>query len=479
MGGTGEPTAETIEKGTSYTISTTVPAKTGYAFKGWATSTISSVDGELTVAYLPGETIDVVSSDMTLLAVWRASTYTVSFDRNYSTSSGGGSVVMSLRENSVSPSAVINNPNDSIVDTKIVTYGSPYGELPVVTRTGYTFEGWYTRATGGTKIESTTRVTAPRDHTLYAHWTAGTTTPTTVTVSFNYNGGSTVGVPYSRKDVTYGGTYGELPTATRTGYTFAGWYTAVNGGTRVTASTKVMNASNHTLYAHWTGNPITISYDANGGTGEPAAESGRIGTAYTISTTVPTRTDYTFKGWSTSSSATIASYTAGGTIPAESVVSDITLYAVWAQNNQAPNKPTVTQKTKTTSSITLNITGTDPDNDNLTYDIYMNGKKIGTTSKVASGATTTFATESNLLNYTLYRFYAIAKDTKGETTQGNEVTIRTYCPGTGASGCSISSDDKTCSECRGKGTVKCESQRWTWKNEYANNYRSLPRMLGI
>ena len=50
------------------------------------------------------------------------------------------------------------------------TYNSPYGELPVPTREGYKFEGWFTEAEGGTLVTSDTIVTATADHTLYAHW---------------------------------------------------------------------------------------------------------------------------------------------------------------------------------------------------------------------------------------------------------------------------------------------------------------------
>ena len=71
------------------------------------------------------------------------------------------------------------------------------------------------------------------------------------TVNFNANGGS---ISINNKTVTYGDTYGNLPTPTRAGYTFDGWYTSATGGTKVTASTKVTATSNHTLYAHWTCN---------------------------------------------------------------------------------------------------------------------------------------------------------------------------------------------------------------------------------
>lgn len=68
----------------------------------------------------------------------------------------------------------------------------------------------------------------------------------------------------------------------------------------------------------------TLTYNANGGSGEPKSVSGVMST--TISSTVPTRSGYDFLGWSTSSSATSASYIAGNAI---SLSSNITLYAVW------------------------------------------------------------------------------------------------------------------------------------------------------
>lgn len=70
------------------------------------------------------------------------------------------------------------------------------------------------------------------------------------TVNFNANGGN---VSTGYKQVTAGGTYGELPTPTRNGYTFDGWYTAASGGTRVTPATSVdLSDFQITLYAHWT-----------------------------------------------------------------------------------------------------------------------------------------------------------------------------------------------------------------------------------
>jgi uncharacterized repeat protein (TIGR02543 family) len=74
------------------------------------------------------------------------------------------------------------------------------------------------------------------------------------TVSFNANGGN---VSSTSKVVVFNYSYGNLPTPTRTGYTFDGWFTAASGGTQITSSSIFTNAGNQTLYAHWT--PITYT----------------------------------------------------------------------------------------------------------------------------------------------------------------------------------------------------------------------------
>ena len=87
--------------------------------------------------------------------------------------------------------------------------------------------------------------------------TATFTTVAIYTLTFNANGGS---VSEGSRRVVYGATYGTLPTPSRSGYTFNGWFTATNGGSQVSAGTK-MGASNTTIYAHWTQN-IDTSFQA-------------------------------------------------------------------------------------------------------------------------------------------------------------------------------------------------------------------------
>ena len=98
----------------------------------------------------------------------------------------------------------------------------------------------------------------------------------------------------------------------------------------ISSSTKVTANSDHTVYALWTPNTYTITYKANGGSGGPSSQSYKYapnGNIY-LSSDKPSKTGYTFMGWSESSSATSASYSPGqwwGTHNAN----NYTLYAVW------------------------------------------------------------------------------------------------------------------------------------------------------
>ena len=152
-----------------------------------------------------------------------------------------------------------------------------------------------------------------------------TTAKPVCTVTFDANGGS---VSTNSRKVNLGESIGTLPVATRTGYTFDGWYTHPSGGSQITEYSS-MSSSNQTLYAHWT--PITyeLRFDANGGAGAPAAQKGS--SSYTISSTQPSRSGYTFLGWSKNSSASSASYHAGDSIL---LSSNTTLYAVWRKNEE-------------------------------------------------------------------------------------------------------------------------------------------------
>lgn len=97
----------------------------------------------------------------------------------------------------------------------------------------------------------------------------------------------------------------------------------------------------------------TVSYNANGGSGAPSAQTKWYGETLTLSSTKPTRTNYTFKGWATSSSGSVA-YASGASYTANSA---ITLYAVWARAYTAPNPPTNVTATRTNDAV-LGVTWT-------------------------------------------------------------------------------------------------------------------------
>ena len=140
-----------------------------------------------------------------------------------------------------------------------------------------------------------------------------------VTLTLNANGGTIPqpvtgddwegGGATATKQVAYGSTYGNLPTPTREGYTFNGWFTAKADGSKVESSTPFTTASKHEIYAQWTANKYTVTADANGGT-IPTASGWTIengGATATKDVTydskygtlpTPTRDNYYFIGWS-------------------------------------------------------------------------------------------------------------------------------------------------------------------------------------
>lgn len=155
------------------------------------------------------------------------------------------------------------NPNGGRVSTKSknVTIGKTYGTLPTPTRTGYDFDGWYTKETGDTKVTETTTVGANPPATLYAHWTAKK-----YLVTLNANGGKidTTSGQVSTKSytATYVSKYNFLPRPIRTGgYNFDGWYTDQTNGTKVESDTTVTTTKDHILYAHWSLIPAKAPYD--------------------------------------------------------------------------------------------------------------------------------------------------------------------------------------------------------------------------
>ena len=226
-------------------------------------------DGKL---YAPG---DNVPAEVTTLTVqWTASTYTVTLNTN------GG----------------------TIADGKDVT-GYTYGvgaTLPTdVTRTGYTFKGWYDNEnlTGSPVTAISNTETGNKEY--WAKWEINQYT-------------ITVKPENGKADITITQDYGTAVTApadpTREGYTFTGWDKAIP---------ETMPAENMTITAQWAVNQYTVTFDTAGGS-EVAPITQDYGTTITAPE-APTKPGYTFKGWDKEIPATM---------PAE----NLTLTAQWTIN---------------------------------------------------------------------------------------------------------------------------------------------------
>jgi uncharacterized repeat protein (TIGR02543 family) len=130
--------------------------------------------------------------------------------------------------------------------------------LPAPARAGHTFSGWFTAASGGTRITTDTVFTA--NTTVFAQWTA-VPPPVTYTITFDPQGGS---VTPAQAVTGNNGRLTSLPTPARTGHTFNGWFTSASGGTRITTDT--VFTADTTIFAQWTPMTYTVTFDLAGGT---------------------------------------------------------------------------------------------------------------------------------------------------------------------------------------------------------------------
>lgn len=147
-----------------------------------------------------------------------------------------------------------------------------------------------------------------------------------------------------------------------------------------------------------------ITYNANGGTGAPGSQTKWKDQALTLSSTKPTRTGYSFLGWSTSSSATSATYSAGGSYTANSAA---TLYAVWKANtyvvkyNANGGNGAPANQTKTYGK-TLTLSSTKPTRANYNF------KGWGTSASATSAAYTAGGSYTANAAITLYAVWELA-----------------------------------------------------------------------
>ncbi|MDR3366581.1 MAG: leucine-rich repeat protein [Prevotellaceae bacterium] len=283
--GTVSPVSKTVASGVAVGA-LPVPTRSGYGFGGWYTGQngAGTLYTESTVYSAAGNT--------TLYAKWVVP-YTITFNAQSGTVSPGSKIVL--------PGAVV-------------------GALPVPTRSGYVFTGWYTGTNGaGTRYTDSTAYSATSNTTLYAKWAVA------YTLTFNAQGGT---VAPGSKIVASNEVVGALPVPVRDGYGFGGWYTGIDGtGMRYTESAVYSPTSNTTLYAKWVV-PYTLSFDAQGGTVNPSSQIALPGEAVGALPT-PTRSGYTFGGWYTETNGAGTRYTESTVY---NILGNTTLYAKWTEN---------------------------------------------------------------------------------------------------------------------------------------------------
>ena len=286
--GTGSATASTVNYGATIASAPTSISRTGYTLSSWNTQADGNGD-----AFTFGTT--TVTEDITLYAQWTINQYTVSYDNN----SGTGSATAST-----------------------VNYGATIASAPTsISRTGYTLSSWNTQADGNGDAFTFGTTTVTEDITLYAQWTINQ-----YTVSYDNNSGTGSA---TASTVNYGATIASAPTSiSRTGYTLSSWNTQADGnGDAFTFGTTTVT-EDITLYAQWTINQYTVSYDNNSGTGSATASTVNYGATIASAPTSISRTGYTLSSWNTQADGNGDAFTFGTT----TVTEDITLYAQWTIN---------------------------------------------------------------------------------------------------------------------------------------------------
>lgn len=385
-GGSGAPMEQEKKYGVNLTLSSTVPLRNGYVFTGWNTKEDGS--GK---KYSPGD-IYSENEKLNLYAQWKTNAYTLTYDGN------GYSSYSSKVENVVTTTIKTNMPN----------------------RFGYTFLGWSTNssATSASYTPGST-ISLSSNTTLYAVWKSAQSVSTgnsnTVNIAFAEQAWYYKFTPSSSGEYTFestgsidskvtiykadgteigsdddsgessnfkktlsltsGTTYyiKAFAYSSKTGtYSFkvtkntpASYTVSFNANGGSVSPTSVIVTAGNSATLPTPAKKYTLSYNANNGSGAPSSQSVSVsckgwstsntassasyscGSSYkpttnitlyavwysngsaTISSTKPTRSGYTFLGWSTSSSASSASYSSGSSI---SISSNTTLYAVWKKN---------------------------------------------------------------------------------------------------------------------------------------------------
>ncbi|NCB99962.1 MAG: hypothetical protein EOM34_04665 [Clostridia bacterium] len=305
-GGTGEPGPVGKTYGQPAIIPTGTPTRDGYNFVCW----YETVDGTY-VELSPGETYWGPDHDINFYAKWNQNRYTISFNAN----GGTGAPAAQTK---------LGGTNLTLSSTK-------------PTRSGYTFVGWTDSPNGQKKWDAGGIYMANASATLYAIWQVNS-----YTLTINPNGGTWSGSTGNQSFTQNYGTTKSIANPTRPGYTFAGW--SRNGSGSVSGTTFTFGAGNCTLTATWNINSYMLTVNPNGGVWNGSGVSQNFSQNYNTTKAVanPSRTGYTFKGWTLSgggsmSGTTYRYGTSNGTLTAVWQIITYTVTFNASANGGSPN----------------------------------------------------------------------------------------------------------------------------------------------
>ncbi len=291
------PADQTKTEEVNLTLSSNKPSRNGYIFNGWQ----AQINGKA-VDYQPGATLsydpDVKGSVITLKAKWTAWKHTIHYDKNVPASS--------------KKTNVTNMPGD-----QVKVFDTALSIQPMVPkRTGYTFKGWSTTANGKAEYQPGNKYNHDQNDgtvTLYAVWT-----PWKYKVQYDKN----VSADSSSQTVS------NMPTdqtkteevnltlssnkPSRHGYIFNGWQAQINGkavdyqpGATLSYDVDDKDGSTIILKAQWTAWKHTVHYDKNVPansssqtvTNMPEDQTKTFDEKLNLSTKIPKREGYNFRGW--------------------------------------------------------------------------------------------------------------------------------------------------------------------------------------
>lgn len=332
--GTMDPISAIYDQ--EFTLPECAFTRAGYDFAGWNNTAKKNLT-------------DQQGATFTLRATWKGQDVPVTIDLNYEGSTP-------------TQRTCIVGENYNFIRRE--DGGSKFSAIEDPTRTGWKFIGWYDAAEGGNEITNQYKFTDTTPMTLYAHWVKG------ITVHFDGNGYKS---QINDKTVLAGKVFSSLPYLTKSSYpdnkALDGWYTAKEGGEKVTADTK-FTGDEVTLYAHWRDYQYIVKFnikssDKSTVTGTMEDFPAPFDKDVTLPKCTFTREGYRFAGWATSSYGSTAAYADGATLNRAFDDDDwdgsedgeiFNLYALWEETIFGKAYKAIAAKLPTDNSIRENTT---------------------------------------------------------------------------------------------------------------------------